>query len=317
MIIFRLFIKRLVQFTLTLFCIVTATFFLMKALPGDPFTEEQAIPKEILSHLYHYYGLDLPLFDQYLKYLKGVICLDLGPSLKYEGRYVNDVIKESFPISFSLGFFALSISITFGILIGTVSAHFRNQWQDKALTILTIIGISIPSFVLATFLQYLFALKWSLFPIARWGSFSHMILPGISLALLPMSYIARLCKHQMIEVFKQDYILFAKSKGLSSYQIIRRHVLKNAIMPVITYIGHLSASILTGSFVIEKIFGIPGLGFWFVNSIANRDYTMIMGLTIFFSFILTLMIFFVDVIYLILDPKIAARVKQEYESKRF
>lgn len=317
MYILRLFLKRLLQFFITLFCIVTITFFLMKALPGDPFTEEQAIPHEILKNLYHYYGLDLPIFQQYLKYLKGVLTFDLGPSFKYEGRYVNDVIRESFPISLSLGFFSLFLATSFGLMIGTISAHYRNGWQDKFLTLLTTLGVSIPGFVMATFLQYFFALKLNLLPIARWGTFSHMILPAVSLAFLPMSYIARLCKAQMLEVLKQDYIVFAKSKGLTTFLIIKNHVLKNAILPIITYIGHLSASILTGSFVIEKIYGIPGLGFWFVNSISNRDYTMIMGLTIFFSLILTLMIFLMDMVYLILDPKIAARMKEAYEPKRF
>ncbi|NBO24220.1 MAG: ABC transporter permease [Chlamydiae bacterium] len=316
MIILRLFLKRLLQFSITLFCIVTVTFFLMKALPGDPFTEEQAIPQEILNQLYQYYGLDQPLYKQYLKYLKGIACLDLGPSLKYEGRYVNDVIKESFPISLSLGLLSLCFSTSFGLVLGTFSAHYKNSWQDRVLTGLIILGISIPSFVMATFLQYFFALKWNFLPIARWGTISHMILPALSLGGLPMAYIARLCKTQVLEVMSQDYIIFAKSKGLTPFQIIQKHVLKNAILPIITYIGHMSASILTGSFVIEKIFGIPGLGFWFVSSIANRDYTMIMGLTIFFSFVVTLMIFLVDMIYIILDPKIATRVKQDYESKR-
>jgi oligopeptide transport system permease protein len=289
----------------------------MKALPGDPFTEEQAIPQEILVNLYRHYGLDQSLIKQYLNYLKGVLTFDLGPSLKYEGRYVNDVIKESFPISLSLGLFALLIASIFGILIGTLSAHYRSRLSGNFLTIFSILGISIPSFIMATLLQYFFALKWNLFPLARWGTFSHMVLPAISLAFLPTAYIARLCKSQMLEVLQQDYIIFAQSKGLSSWRIIKNHVLKNSLLPVVTYLGHLGASILTGSFVVEKIFGIPGLGFWFVNSIANRDYTMIMGLTIFFSFVVTLMILLVDLIYLILDPKIAARVKLEYEPRRF
>ncbi len=315
MVVFKLLVSRIGQFVVSLFCIITLTFFLMKALPGDPFTEEQAIPQEILVHLYRHYGLDQPLFSQYLKYLKGVCLFDLGPSLKYENRYVNQVIKESFPISFTLGINALILSSIFGILIGALSAHFQNKWQEKLLTILTTLGISIPSFIFATFLQYFFALKWNLLPLARWGTFSHTILPSLSLALLPMAYIARLSKTQMLDVLKQDYILFAKAKGLSSYKILTRHVLKNALLPIITYIGHLSTSILTGSFVVEKIFGIPGLGFWFVNSIANRDYTMIMGLTIFYSFIVIFMIFLVDMIYLILDPKIATTVKQHVERR--
>lgn len=289
----------------------------MKALPGDPFTEEQAIPQEILVNLHKHYGLDKPLFEQYLTFLKGIISFNLGPSLKYEGRYVNDVIKESFPISMTLGLSALVIAAAFGIIAGAVSAQFHQKWQDQLLNFFMMLGISIPGFLVATFLQYFFALKWNLFPLARWGSFSHMVLPTLSLAFLPMAYIARLSRSQILEVLDQDYITFAKSKGISSFKIMKDHVLRNALLPVITYIGHLSASILTGSFVIEKIFGIPGLGFWFVNSIANRDYTMIMGLTIFFSFMVTFMIFLVDMIYLILDPKIAAKVKQEYDERRF
>jgi oligopeptide transport system permease protein len=316
-IILRLFFTRLCHFLLSLFCIVTVTFFLMKALPGDPFTEEQAIPQEILVNLHKHYGLDKPLFEQYMTFLKGVVSFNLGPSLKYEGRYVNDVIKESFPISMTLGLCALVIAAAFGIITGAISAQFHQKWQDQLLNFFMMLGISIPGFLVATFLQYFLALKWNLFPLARWGSFAHMVLPTLSLAFLPMAYIARLSRAQILEVLDQDYITFAKSKGISSFKIMKDHVLRNALLPVITYIGHLSASILTGSFVIEKIFGIPGLGFWFVNSIANRDYTMIMGLTIFFSFMVTFMIFLVDMIYLILDPKIAAKVKQEYDERRF
>lgn len=310
---FQLFIRRLFQFLLSLFCIVTITFFLMKALPGNPFLEEQAIPKEILDGLYRYYGLDESLFSQYIKYLKGIVSLDLGPSFKFEGRCVNDIIRESFPISFTIGFLALVFSVTCGLIIGTFSAYYRGKWQDRIFSFFSTFGISIPSFLLATFLQYFLALKWNLLPLARWGDLSHAILPALSLSFLPMSFVARLTRSQMIEVLEQDYILFSRSKGLSNYQIIKSHLLKNALLPVITYVGHLSVSILTGSFVVEKIFGIPGLGFWFVNSIANRDYTVIMGLTIFYSFMVMFMIFLVDLAYIILDPMIATKVKFQHD----
>ncbi len=307
-------IRRLFQFLLSLFCIITMTFFLMKALPGNPFLEEQAVPKEILDSLYRYYGLDEPLFSQYIKYLKGVLSLDLGPSFKFEGRCVSDIIKKSFPISFTIGFLALIFSVVSGLIIGTLSAQYRGKWQDQFLNFFSTIGISIPSFLLATLLQYFLALKWNLLPLARWGDLSHAVLPALSLSFLPMAFVARLTRSQMIEVLEQDYILFSRSKGLSNYQIVKNHLLKNALLPVITYIGHLSASILTGSFVIEKIFGIPGLGFWFVNSIANRDYTVIMGLTIFYSFMVMFMIFLVDLAYIILDPRIATKVEATYDS---
>lgn len=300
----RLIIKRLLNVVIALFMVATLTFVLMKSIPGDPFQQEQAIPEEILEAMHRHYGLDQPIFSQYLSYLKRLATFSLGPSFKYEGRDVNGIIAEGFPISATLGISALFLSISFGVIIGSLSALYRGKWQDSALMIVAVLGISTPSFILATILQYLFSMKLNWFPIARWGTLSHIILPAISLAAIPTAFIARLIRTNMVEVLEQDYILTAKAKGLSSFQIITRHVIKNSMLPVITYIGHISATIMTGSFVIEKIFGIPGLGNWFVSSIANRDYTMIMGITMFYSTFLMLSICIVDIVYIIIDPRI-------------
>ncbi len=296
--------KKIILFALSLWSVATITFFLMHSIPGDPFTTEQALPKEILQSMQAHYGLDKPLFVQYMQYMKGLLTLSLGPSLKYQDRQVMDVILEGFPISFCLGLEALFISVTLGLILGALSAIFHGRWQDKALMVFSVLGLSIPSFILATFLQYIFSMKLSLLPVARWGSFSHTILPAISLAALPTAFIARLSRASMIEVLEQDYIQTARSKGLPTFLIVTRHVLRNALLPVIAYLGPLSASILTGGFAVEKIFGIPGLGQWFVISIANRDYTVIMGLTLFYSVFLLTAVLLMDIISSFLDPRI-------------
>jgi len=287
----------------SLFLVATLTFFLMHAIPGDPFTQEQAIPEEILQAMYRHYGLDKPLFQQYLSFLKGLCTLDLGPSFKYEGRSVNAIIAEGFPISLSLGLEALFLAIGGGVLLGSLASFYYGKALDRTVMFVALLGISLPSFILATFLQYIFAIKLDLLPIARWGSFAHTILPAIALAALPAAFIARLTRSSMIEVLEQDYILMAKAKGLSQPKILIRHVLKNAILPIITYLGPLTASILTGSFIVEKIFAIPGLGQWFVMSVINRDYTVIMGTTVFYSALLMLSVFIVDTLYSAIDPR--------------
>ncbi len=302
---FTLFLrKKIILFILSLWVVATITFFLMHSIPGDPFTTDQALPKEILESMQRHYGLDKPLFIQYMQYMKGLLTFSLGPSLKYQDREVMAIIQEGFPISCYLGLEALSISLTLGLILGAISAVFHGRWQDKALMVFSVLALSIPSFILATFLQYLFAMKLSLLPVARWGSFSHTILPALSLAALPTAFIARLSRTSMIEVLGQDYIQTARSKGLSTILIVTRHVLRNALLPVLAYLGPLAASILTGGFAVEKIFGIPGLGQWFVLSIANRDYTVIMGLTLFYSAFLLTAVLLMDIISSFLDPRI-------------
>jgi oligopeptide transport system permease protein len=302
--------KKFAIMIFSLFIICTLTFFLMHIIPGDPFTQDKAIPEEIMRAMYKHYGLDKPLFFQYLDYLKGLLHFDLGPSFKYQSRSVNEIIAQGFPVSLYLGVEALFISILSGVFIGSIAAMKYQKWQDNLMMVIAVLGISIPSFIFATFLQYLFAMKLDLLPVARWGSFNQTILPALSLAALPTAFIARMIRSNMIDVFQQDYILTAKSKGLASMSISVRHVLRNAILPVITFLGPLTASILTGSFAVEKIYGIPGLGQWFVLSISNRDYTVIMGTTIFYSAILMFCVFVVDILYCIIDPRIQLKTAE-------
>ncbi len=301
---FKHLLKKFITLTISLFLVSSGTFFLMHALPGDPFTEEQSISKEILDALKHHFHLDEPLLDQYKHYLNGIIHFDFGPSLKYQGQNVADIIKKGFPISMLLGAEALFLSVFLGISFGSIAAFYHGKTQDHVMMILAVIGISLPSFIFASFLQYVLASKLDLFPVARWGSFMHTVLPAIALSAQPTAFIARLIRANIVEVLQQDYILTARSKGVSLWQLNLRHVLRNAILPVASYLGPLTASMLTGSFVVEKIFGIPGLGQWFVLSVMNRDYTLIMGLTIFYSTFLMLSVYIIDVLYSFIDPRI-------------
>ncbi len=297
----------------SLFLVTLLTFVLMHTIPGDPFIQDKAIPEEILVSLRKHYGLDQPLFVQFIKYVKGICHFDLGPSFKYEGRSVNEIIAQGFPVSCILGIEALVIAVFGGVVLGSIAALNHQRGSDYAMMLIAVIGISVPSFIVATFLQYLLAMKLNLLPVARWGSFSQTLMPALSLAALPLAFIARLTRANMIEVLQQDYIHTAKSKGLGPIQIVLRHVLRNALLPVVSYLGPLTAAVMTGSFAIEKIFGIPGLGQWFVMSISNRDYTVIMGTTLFYSALLLLCVFVVDLLYCFIDPRI--RLKGESDGR--
>lgn len=297
-------VRKALILTLSLWCVATGTFFLMHAVPGDPFIGERAIPEEVLRSLYAYYGLDQPIWVQYGKYLKGLLTGDLGPSIVYQGRTVNQFIREGLPISAQLGFQALCLAVPCGIFLGTWAAIKRTQWQDSFAMVVSTLGVSVPNFVLSSLLQYLFCIRFHLLPVARWGSFEHTILPTLALAALPTAFIARLTRSNMVETLQQDYIRTALSKGLPLFRISMVHGLRNAILPVITYLGPVTTQILTGSFMIEKIFAIPGLGQWMIHSINGRDYPMILGLTVFFSAFLMISMFLVDVLYSLLDPRI-------------
>ncbi|KIC71021.1 Dipeptide transport system permease protein DppB [Candidatus Protochlamydia amoebophila] len=298
------FCRKFIYLLSSLWIIITLTFILMKAVPGDPFNDEQGLRTDIHQTLIKKHGLDQSGINQYLNYLSQLLKGNLGYSLKYQGRSTNQIIQESFPISAQLGFQAIFIALIGGVTLGLIGALKKNKWQDFFILILTAIGTSIPSFILATFLQYIFAIKWGVLPLAQWGNFNQSILPSLSLALLPMAFIARLTRASLIEILKTDYIKAAQAKGLPYYQILYSHALRNALLPVISYLGQLLANILVGSFIIEKIFSIPGLGGWFVNSVLSRDYPVIMGLTLFYSTLLLLSVFIVDIIYSLLDPRI-------------
>lgn len=297
-------LKRLLWAILTLWVIITITFIIMKIIPGNPFAREGAMPPAVYNNLQRHYNLDKPEIVQYGMYLKSLVQLDFGPSMKSQTLTVNDYIKKGFPVSLHLGLQALVLAVTFGLILGVVASLYRNKWPDYLAMILAIIGISVPSFILATFLINYVAVEWRLLPVATWKSWAHTILPTISLAMMPMAYIARLMRSSMLEVMNQDYILTAKAKGLGKSTIIIKHAIRNAILPVITVLGILTANLVTGSFIIEHIFGIPGMGEMFVNSIFNRDYSAILGSTVFYSAILIFLIFIVDIAYTWIDPRI-------------
>lgn len=296
--------KRLVFMIISLFLIVTATFFIMKAVPGGPFTAERNVPDEIKAALEAKYGLDKPISQQYVDYLKGIITWDLGPSFTEKSSTVNQMINRGFPVSAHLGLQALVIALFGGITLGVIAALKHNKWQDFTAMIVAVLGLSVPGFILASFLQYFLSIKWGLFPIAKWESFEYTVLPSFALSALPLAFIARLTRSNLIEVLGQDYIKTAKAKGLSVFTTTVKHAIRNALLPVITFLGPLIANILTGAFVIERIFGVPGLGREFVLSIGNRDYTVIMGTTVFYSIILVVMILLVDIAYTLIDPRI-------------
>lgn len=296
--------KRVLMILLSLFFIVSLTFFLMHAAPGGPFTSEKKIPPAILHNLQAYYGLNKPLYQQYLSYLGKVAHWDFGPSMTIKGQTVNQIIDRSFPVSLILGLEAVLFAVAVGIFLGCIAALRHNKFADYTAMVIAVIGISVPSFVLAAVLQFVFADKLNWLPVARFASFKYTILPTVALGATPLAFIARLMRSSMLEVLNQDYIKTAKAKGLKQRVITYRHAIRNAIMPVVSYMGPLLSAILTGSFVIEQIFGIPGLGSEFVTSIQNRDYSEIMGVTVFYSVLLLVSILIMDIIYGFIDPRI-------------
>jgi ABC-type dipeptide/oligopeptide/nickel transport system permease component len=297
-------LKRLFMSIVTLWAVVTITFGLMHAAPGNPFATESKMPKVVYENLQAKYGLDKPIFEQYTMYLGKVIKGDFGDSMKSRVETVNDMINRGFPVSAYIGAQALLIALAFGPALGAIAALNQNKVPDYISMIVAIIGISVPSFIMGTvFIQFI-AKNVAALPIGGWGTYYHSILPSIALSLMPLAYTARLMRSSMLEVLGQDYIKTAKSKGITKAVVILRHAVRNAILPVISVLGTLVSNLLVGSFVIEKIFGIPGLGKFFVQSISNRDYTLIMGTTIFYSIILIGMLLAVDIAYMLIDPRI-------------
>jgi len=304
-------LKRIFSSMIVLLVIITITFLLMHAIPGGPFTSEKNIPAVVLKNMEEHYRLSDSLGKQYIDYLTNLAQFDLGPSFKYEGRTVNDIIYEGFPVSCQLGLVSMAFALLLGIPAGTLAALRQNKWQDYATMFFATLGMSVPGFVLATLLVYVFAIKLAWLPAALWEDASSVILPALALAAYPTAFIARLTRSSMLEVLTRDYITTARAKGLSLTVILYRHALPNALIPVVTYLGPLAASILTGSFIIEMIFAIPGLGRHFVTSIYNRDYTVILGVTIFYSLLVISLNLLVDLIYPLLDPRIKLIEKQE------
>jgi ABC-type dipeptide/oligopeptide/nickel transport system permease component len=301
----RYILQRLVLGVAALAMIATITFFLMHAVPGDPLRQEKNVPESVRKNLEVKYGLDRPLLEQYGLYMKRMFIEgDFGISFKQENRTVNEIIEEHFGVSALLGLMALIFAIAVGPALGIIAALNRNKAPDYVSMVIAVLGISIPSFVLAYFLQFIFATKLKILPSGGWDEFSTMILPALSLGMIVMASLARLMRSSMLDVVQQDYIRTARAKGLRLMQIIVMHQIRNAILPVVIYIGPLIATVLTGSFAIEKVFGIPGLGQFFVNSVQELDYTVIMGLTVFYAGFAIAVILVVDLLYGIIDPRI-------------
>ncbi len=299
----RYIIKRIIFAVVTLWAVITVTFFVMHAVPGGPFTREKAISAEAQAALEAKYGLDKPLFEQYTTYLGDAIHGNFGPSIKQRGRMVSDIIADGMRTSAKIGLIALVIATITGVLLGSAAALRRNSLLDRVIMVITTAFVSMPSFIMGSLLLILFCITLRWLP-ANGASEGGLILPVITLSLYPMSYITRLTRSSMLDVLGQDYIRTAKAKGVSERNVILKHALKNSLIPVITYFGPELAYIVTGSLVVEQIFAVPGIGRYFVNSITGRDYTLIMGTTIVLATLIVIMNLVSDILYKVVDPRI-------------
>jgi oligopeptide transport system permease protein len=299
-------LKRLLSAIPTIFVIISLAFFLIRAAPGGPFDTDRALPPEVEANLNAKYHLDEPLLMQYGRYLWDVVRGDLGPSFQYRDFTVNELIASGFPVSLRLGLSAVLLALIIGGAAGIIAALRQNSPTDYGVMSFAMLGISIPNFVVAPLLILLFAVYLGWLPAGGWndGAFKNTILPTISLALLQIAFVARIARGAMIEVLRSNYIRTARAKGLPGWQIILKHGIKPAMLPVVSYLGPAAAAVITGSVVIEQIYGIPGLGRHFVQGALNRDYTVVMGVVIFYGFLIIMFNLVVDIIYAWLDPKV-------------
>ena len=301
---FKYIIKRIGLAIVTIWAVATITFFLMTLVPGGPFLSEKAVSPKAMAALEAKYGLDKPLFEQYITYLTDALHGDFGDSLKQRGRTVTSIIVTKFPVSARVGGVAVLVALLLGIPLGCIAAMHRGKFLDNLISVISTCGIAVPSFVICTVLMYFLGVHLKILPTYGLTSWKHYVMPVMALSFYPMAYIMRLMRSSMLDVLGQDYMRTCKAKGVSQAVSIFKHALRNAILPVITYVGPMLAYTLTGSFVVEKIFTIPGLGGEFIGSISSRDYTVIMGTTIFLATLLIVMNVIVDIIYKIVDPRI-------------
>ncbi|HLR08491.1 MAG TPA: ABC transporter permease [Bacillota bacterium] len=297
-------LKRLVLMVVTIFVIITITFVIMQLLPGSPYENEEKLSPEQIEELNKKYGLDKPVSVQYVQYLGNVAKGDLGNSFQFGGRDVTKVISDRLWVSVQLGIESIVVGVILGLILGVVAALRQGTFTDYGAVILAVLGISIPSFLLAVLLQFVFSMNLEWFPVAYWEGPMHHVLPVLALAVGIMASVARFMRTEMVEILQSDYIVFAKSKGLKRYTVIVKHSIRNALIPIITIIGPMTAAIITGSLVIEKIFAIPGIGQQFVESIYTNDYPVILGTTILYTVAFVIMIFVTDLLYGVVDPRI-------------
>ncbi|PFG07043.1 oligopeptide ABC transporter permease [Bacillus sp. es.034] len=297
-------IQRIVYMIITLLIIATATFFLMKLLPGSPLQNTERLSPEQQQIILDKYGLNDPLPEQYINYMVGLAKGDLGLSFQYDNRPVTQILGDRIGPSSLLGFQAMVLGTFLGLLVGIIAAIRHNTWLDYGSTFLAVLGISIPSFVFAGLLQYYVGVKLEWLPVALWGEYKHTILPTLALTVGVVATIARFMRTEMLEILNSDYILLATAKGISKTGTIVKHAVRNAMIPIVTILGPMTVAVMTGSLVVERIFAVPGLGEQFVLSINTNDYTVIMGITLFFSALFIGVIFLVDILYGIIDPRI-------------
>lgn len=298
--------KRIFEAIPTMLVLITVSFFLMRFAPGNPFSTEKPLPPEVMANIEAKYGLDKPVFEQYTTYLFNVVQGDFGPSFKYLDYSVNELISVALPVSAKVGFVAFIFTVILGVTVGTIAALKHNTWVDYTIMSTAMLGVVMPSFVLAPALIYLFSLHWDIFPAGGWqgGTFMYIVLPVIAMSLLYVATFARITRGSMIETLNSNFIRTARAKGLSYRYIVLKHALKPALLPVVSYMGPAFVGIITGSVVVETIFGLPGIGKLFVNAAFNRDYSLVMGVTILIGFLFILFNAIVDILLALIDPKI-------------
>jgi oligopeptide transport system permease protein len=299
-------LKRIFEAIPTLLVLITVSFFLMRFAPGNPFSSERPLPPEVMANIEAKYGLDKPVFEQYTTYLTNILQGDFGPSFKYQDYTVNELISVALPVSAKVGLIAFIFTVIMGVTVGTIAALRQNTWLDYTIMSTAMLGVVMPSFVLAPALIYLFSLHWNLFPAGGWhdGGFQYIVLPVIAMSLLYVATFARITRGSMIETLNSNFIRTARAKGLSYRYIVLKHALKPALLPVVSYMGPAFVGIITGSVVVETIFGLPGIGKLFVNAAFNRDYSLVMGVTILIGFLFILFNAIVDILLAMIDPKI-------------
>lgn len=298
-------VKRLLAMLLTLFVVITLTFFLVHAIPGDPLASmAKALPQQTREAYYARYGLDKPVFEQYVIYMKNLLRLDLGSSLKFAGRSVGGTIASTAPISGLVGGIALVIGTAVGVLLGILAALNKGKWSDQVIRVVAILGTTVPVFVLISLFQLFFAVKLGWLPASGWGKPIHLVMPVMVMSIGTIATYSRYVRTSMLETLDQDYVLTARAKGLSEFKVITRHVLRNSLMPAVTIFVSSMVGIFTGAFVTERMFSIPGIGFYYIDSINQRDYTMVMGTTVFYAVLFIVMQMLLDIIYTLIDPRI-------------
>jgi len=297
-------VRRLLGAVPTILAVIVIAFFMIRLAPGGPFDRERSVPPEIAANLAEAYHLDEPLGEQFVRYLRDVLSGDFGPSFRYKDYSVSELLWAGFPVSAELGISAMVLAVLAGTAAGAIAAVRRNSAIDTGVMALAMTGIAVPNFVVAPLLTLVLGVYLSLLPVGGWGGLSHAILPVVALALPQIAYVARLTRGSMLEVLRADFIRTARAKGLAARRIVTRHALKAAILPVVSYLGPATAAIITGSVVIEEIFGLPGIGRYFVQGALNRDYTLVMGVVIFYAALIVLFNLLVDLCYPLIDPRV-------------